>query len=148
MAYVTFDTSFIISRRVESLPENFLLSDVVVLELMASATDESTRKAFEAMRLAHEKDGTLIVPVSEDWLVAGRILYWLTKGRRKKSGGKAPQLKPGASQSMALDALIAVSARRAGATVVTENYDDFKAIGYYLEGLRVRRGSQFLKGTR
>jgi predicted nucleic acid-binding protein len=47
---------------------------------------------------------------------------------------------------MAPDALIAVSARRAGAAVVTENYDDFKAIGYYLEGLKVRRGSQYLKG--
>lgn len=145
MAYVTFDTSFIVSHRVSSLPDNFLLSGVVVTELMASANDESARKAFEAMRAAHERDGTLIVPRSEDWLMAGRVLYWLTKGRKRRAGGKAPQLRPGASQSMALDALIAVSARRAGAAVVTENYDDFKAIGYYLEGLKIRRGSQFLK---
>lgn len=145
MAYVTFDTSFIISRRVEALPDNFLLSGVVVMELIASANDESVRKAFEAMRSAHEKDGTLIVPTSEDWLMAGRVLYWLTKGRKKKAGGKAPRLVPGASQNMALDALIAVSARRAGAAVVTENYDDFKAIGYYLTGFMVKRGSQFLK---
>lgn len=145
MAYVTFDTSFIISHRVESLPDNFLLSEVVVMELMASANDESSRKVFEAIRSLHEKDGTLVVPTSEDWLMAGRVLYWLTKGRKKKAGGKAPRLVPGASQSMALDALIAVSARRVGAAVVTENYDDFKAIGYYLDALTVRRSSQFLK---
>jgi predicted nucleic acid-binding protein len=145
MAYVTFDTSFIVSHRVSSLPDNFLLSGVVVMELIASANDDSTRKAFEAMRSAHEKDGTLIVPTSEDWLMASRVLYWLTKSRKRKAGGKAPKLVPGASQNMALDALIAVSAKRVGATVVTENYDDFTAIGYYLEGLKVRRGSQFLK---
>jgi predicted nucleic acid-binding protein len=146
MAYVTFDTSFIISRKVSSLPDNFLLSEVVVMELMASANDESERKMYEAMRAVHEKEGTLIVPTSEDWLMAGRVLYWLTKGRKKKAGGKAPKLIPGASQNMALDALIAVSAKRAGAAVVTENYDDFKVIGYYLDGLSVRRGSQFTKG--
>lgn len=145
MAYVTFDTSFIISNRVSSLPDNFLLSGVVVMELVASANDESVRKAFEAMRAAHERDGTLIVPTSEDWLMVGRVLYWLTKGRKKKAGGKAPKLIPGASQSMALDALIAVSARRVGAAVVTENYDDFKAIGYYLDGLSVKRGNHFLR---
>lgn len=142
MAFVTFDTSFIVTRKVSSLPDNFLLSEVVVMELMASAADESARKSFEAMRSAHKNDGTLIIPTPEDWLMAGRVLYWLTKGRKKRAGGKSPQLKPGASQSMALDALIAVSAWRAGATVMTENYDDFKAIGYYLEGLRLRRGSQ------
>jgi predicted nucleic acid-binding protein len=145
MVYVTFDTSFIISRRVESLPDNFLLSGVVVMELVASANDESVRKAFEAMRSAHERDRTLIVPTPGDWLMAGRVLYWLTKGRKRKAGGKAPKLVAGASQSMALDALIAVSARRVGATVVTENYDDFSAIGYYLDGLRLRRGSQYIK---
>lgn len=145
MAYITFDTSFIISHKVSSLPDNFLLSEVVVTELVASANDESVRKAFEAMRTAHDKDGTLIVPTSEDWLMAGRVLYWLTKSRKKKAGGKAPRLMPGASQNMALDALIGVSARRVGATVVTENYDDFKAISYYLDGLTIRRGTQFLK---
>jgi predicted nucleic acid-binding protein len=145
MAYVTFDTSFIISHRVSSLPDNFLLSDVVVMELMASANDDSVRKAFETMRAAHEKDGTLIVPTTDDWLMAGRVLYWLTKGRKRKAGGKAPKLIPGASQSMALDALIAVSAKRVGAAVVTENYDDFKAIGYYLDGLSVKHGNRFLR---
>jgi len=45
---------------------------------------------------------------------------------------------------MFFDALIAVSARRAGATVVTNDYDDFKAIQYYLR-FKLIRGSHFFK---
>ena len=43
---------------------------------------------------------------------------------------------------MMLDALIAVSARRAGAMVVTTDYDDFKAIQYYCR-LKLKRGSEY-----
>jgi predicted nucleic acid-binding protein len=43
---------------------------------------------------------------------------------------------------MFLDALIAVSARRAGATVVTNDYDDFKAIHYYCP-VKLIRGADF-----
>ena len=45
---------------------------------------------------------------------------------------------------MFFDALIAVSARRAGAIVVTNDYDDFKAIQYYCP-LRLMRGSEFFE---
>lgn len=142
MTTYIFDTSFIIAHKVTDLPKNFRLSGVVVAELMASANDDSQRKAYEAMRLAHERDGTLIVPTADDWLMAGRVLYWLTKRRKKKAGGKLPPLTPGASQRMMLDVLIAVSARRVGATIVTDNWDDFKAIQYYCK-IKLRRGSTF-----
>ena len=45
---------------------------------------------------------------------------------------------------MALDALIAVTARRHNAIVVTENWDDFKAIQYYCD-VKLMRGKDFLK---
>ena len=46
----------------------------------------------------------------------------------------------GASQRMFLDALIAVSARCMNATVVTQDWDDFKAITYYCDvKLKARR---------
>jgi hypothetical protein len=54
MTKYTFDTSFIIAHKVTDLPRNFLLSAIVVAELMASGNDDSQRKAYEAMRLAHE----------------------------------------------------------------------------------------------
>ena len=131
MPFFTYDTSFIVSYKLSDLPDNFLLSSVVLLELTASAKDESTLKQYERLRKVYEKDNTLIVPTSEDWLLASKILYWLEQGRKQKAGGKSPPKKRGATQSMALDALIAVTARRHNAIVVTENWDDFKAIQYY-----------------
>lgn len=144
MPSFTYDTSFIIAHKLSELPDNFLLSAVVLLELTASAKDESTRKQYEALRREYEEDGTLIVPTSEDWLLASKILYWLEQGRKKKAGGRSPRKKPGAAQSMAFDALIAVSARRYNATVVTENWDDFKAIQYYCK-VKLMRGTDFLR---
>ena len=144
MPFFTYDTSFIISYKLSDLPDNFLLSAVVLLELMASAKDESTLKQYERLRKAYEKDDTLIVPNTEDWLLSSKILYWLEQGRKKKSGGKSLPKKRGITQSMALDALIAVSARRYNAVVVTENWDDFRAIQYYCN-VKLMRGKDFLK---
>jgi predicted nucleic acid-binding protein len=144
MAVYTFDTSVVIAYRVRELPARFMLSAVVVAELTASAIDDSTRKDYEAMRRQYERLGLLIVPGGEDWLTASRILFWLSRDRKKKAGGKTPRLPRGASQRMVLDALIAVSARRANVTVVTNDYDDFRAIQYYCP-LKLLRGSDFFK---
>jgi predicted nucleic acid-binding protein len=142
MDYTTYDTSVIIAYKVTDLPRNFLLSAVVAAELTAGAKDNSQRKAFEAMRRTADKEGILIVPNTDDWLTASRVIYWLAHGRKKRAGGKSPKLLPGASQRMFLDALIAVSSKRAGATVVTDNWDDFKAIQYYCD-VKLKRGSDF-----
>jgi len=53
------------------------------------------------------------------------------------------RLHPGASQRMALDVLIAVSARRWKAAVVTENWQDFKAIQRYCNA-KIAKASEFL----
>ena len=147
---VVFDTSVIISRPHLKLPPNFSLSAVVAAELGSSALNEPIRQWLDETRLRHERQGTLIVPTSEDWLLASRVLGWLTQRRKKSAGGKLPPQKPGASQQMmpnSMDALIAVSARRTGALVVTEDYDDFKAIQYYCQ-FRLKRGSDYLKADR
>src|SRR5205085_8410495 len=131
MAYFVCDTSTYISRKLSDLPDNFLFSSIVLMELMASAKDESQRKVYEQVHQAYDKDDSLIVPSVNDWLMASRVLYWLAQGRRRSAKGRAPRLKPGASQRMALDVLIAVSAKSYNATVVTENWEDFKAIQHY-----------------
>lgn len=143
MPLYIFDTSVIIAYQVRELPKNFLLSAVVMAELTASAMDDTSRKVFEVMRRDAAKYDALIAPTSDDWLTASRILFWLSRGRKKRAGGKAPKLVTGASQRMFFDALIAVSARRAGAIVVTNDYDDFKAIQYYC-AVKLKRGSDFL----
>jgi len=144
MPSYTFDTSVIISRKVSDIPDNFLFSAVVLLELIASAKDESERKRYEGLARDYRKDGSLIVPTFEDWLLASRILHWLSQDRKRKAGGKVPALKPGASQRMAFDALIAVSARRLKATVITDNWDDFKAIQRYCN-VQLIRASKFFR---
>src|ERR1044072_2191740 len=144
MPYYTFDTSVVISRKVKEIPDNFLFSAVVLMELMASAKDESERKKYEGLARDYQRDNSLIVPSVDDWFLSSKILYWLNSERRKKSGGRPPRLKPGASQRMALDALIATSARRWNATIVTDNWDDFKAIQRYCK-IKVIRRTDFFK---
>jgi hypothetical protein len=53
-------------------------------------------------------------------------------------------LPPGASQRLALDVLIAVSARRWKAMVVTENWADFRAIQRYCN-TTIIKAAQFFK---
>lgn len=140
MVPVTYDTSVFTSYKPERFPSGFLFSAVVIQELMAAANDDSELNRWAAARRAFEKEGRLIVPASADWLMASKILYWLMQKRKKAAGGKSPPLKPGASQRMALDALIGVSARRHKAAVVTVNTSDFEAISYYC-GVKVIKAS-------
>lgn len=142
MPLYTFDSSVIIAYRVRELPRDFALSAVVIAELTAGAADDSTRKVYEAMRRIFQKENALIIPSDDDWLTASRVLFRLSQSRKKKAGGKSPKLIPGASQRLFLDTLIAVSAKRVNATVVTNNYDDFKAIQYYLP-FKLMRGSDW-----
>ncbi len=141
----TIDTSTIIARRLSDLPDNFLFSTIALLERMTGAADDKERKQFEALYSLYRADNLLIIPNHDDWLLASKVLFWLTHGRRKQHGGKLPKLKPGAAQRMAMDALLAVSARRWRVTVITENYDDFNAMKYYIKGLSIVRASEFFK---
>jgi predicted nucleic acid-binding protein len=144
MPPVTYDTSVFTSYKPEGFPSGFLFSAVVIQELMASANDDSEMNRWAAAQRAFEKEDRLIVPTSADWLLASKVLYWLTQKRKKRAGGKSPPLKTGASQRMALDALIAASARRHRATVVTVNWGDFEAIRYYCD-VKVIKASDYFR---
>jgi predicted nucleic acid-binding protein len=144
MAYFVCDTSTYISRKLSELPDNFLFSSIVLMELMASANDDAQRKIYEQVHRAYAKDNSLIVPDENDWLMASKVLYWLSQGRRRSSKGQALRLKPGASQRMAMDVLLAVSAKSYDAMVVTENWNDFKAIQHYYK-FKLAKGSDFFK---
>ena len=141
---ITFDTSVLKSYKPVDFPAGFVFSAVVIQEMMASANDGSELKRWAAAWGAYEREDRLIVPNSSDWLMASKVLYWLTQKRKKRAGGKSPPLKPGASQRMALDALIAVSARRHKTTVVTVNYSDCEAIRYYC-AVQVVKASDFFR---
>jgi predicted nucleic acid-binding protein len=145
MPYFTYDTSVIISRKpnLQEDPSSFLWSAVVLMELTASARDDSQRKAYERLFRQYSEDNSLIVPNEEDWVLASRILFWLAQGRKRSLKGKLKRLPTGASQRMALDVLVAVSARRWKATVVTENWNDFKAIQRFCNAKIVKASDLF-----
>ena len=146
MPYFTYDTSVFISRKLTDfhrMPQNFLLSAVVLTELTASAHDESRRKFYERAFRQYQKDDLLIVPNADDWLLTSKILFLLTHTRKHSHRGKLQRLPPGASQRLALDVLIAVSARRWKAQVVTENWTDFKAIQRYCNTTIIKAATFF-----
>ena len=145
MAYFTYDTSVIVSRKQTELlamPSSFLMSAIVLMELSSSASDVSRRKVYEMLFRSYQKEQRLIVPDAEDWLLAAKILFLLTDSRRRLEHGRLKRLPPGASQRVALDVLIAVSARRWKADVVTENWVDFKAIQRYCK-VTIIKASKF-----
>jgi predicted nucleic acid-binding protein len=145
MPYFTYDTSVIISRSLrdlEGMPGTFLMSTIVLMELTASATDNSQRKLYEQLFRAYQKRERLIVPNADDWLLTSKILFLLTHARKRSQYGKLKSLPLGAAQRLALDVLIAVSARRWRAKVVTENWSDFKTIRRYCNATIIR-GSDF-----
>jgi len=146
MPYFTYDTSVIISRKIlalQEMPKNFRMSAIVLMELTASAKDESRRKSYELAFRRFQQNELLIVPTAEDWLLASKIIFLLTEDRRREGRGKLKRLPPGASQRLALDVLIAVSARRWRAQVVTENWADFKAIQRYCNTTIVKAAQFF-----
>jgi hypothetical protein len=121
------------------------MSAIALTELSASASDISELKVYESLFRAYENEQRLIVPNHGDWLLTSRILFLLTNRRRRLEHGKLKRLPPGASQHLALDVLIAVSARRWKAQVVTENWADFKAIQRYCNTTVVRAATFFKK---
>ena len=147
MAYFTYDTSVIIARRsidLHAKSSQLLLSSVVLMELMVSSKDDSQRKDYEFLFRAYQQDDSLIVPNDADWLFAGKILFWLTQQRRRLAGGVLRRLEPGMSQRIAMDALLATSARRRKVAVVTENWNHFKAIQRFCN-VKLIKGSDFFR---
>jgi predicted nucleic acid-binding protein len=148
MPYFTYDTSVIISRKLtdfREMPPSFLMSSVVLMELTAAADDESRRKSYEQAFQYYRKNSLLIVPNEDDWLLASKILFLLTQARRRSQKGRLRRLPPGASQRLALDVLIAVSARRWKAQVVSETWADFKAIQRYCNTTIIKATNFFRK---
>jgi predicted nucleic acid-binding protein len=148
MPYFTYDTSVLVARKLTAfrdMPSNFLLSAVVLMEITAASRDASERKFYEGIFHKYQQKDLLIVPNAEDWLFASKILFLLTHARRWSQKGKLQRLPPGASQRLALDVLIAVSARRWKAQVVTENWADFKAIQRYCNATIIKAANFFPK---
>ncbi len=128
---VIFDTSVMISRQPDDFPVSLLMSAVVIQEMTAGATDKSNLKKWETTWRLFEKEDRLLVPDGEDWYQAGKILNSLLRGLKSQSQGLTPKLHPDDKQRIIRDVLIARTARRAGAAIVTDNVKDFQQINRF-----------------
>ena len=100
------------------LPTTFL-SAVVAYELYVNAQDSRTRSLLREFIHPVERTGRVVGPTFDDWVEAAAVV---TAIEEKERGwrSKLPALLN--------DILIALCARRIGATLLTYNKDDFRLI--------------------
>ena len=100
------------------LPITFL-SAIVAYELHVNARDRRTQRLVQEFVSPMERTGRVVSPTFADWLEAATIITAIeTKERGWRS--KLPALLN--------DILIALCARRIGATLLTYNKEDFQLI--------------------
>ena len=131
MRWAILDTEIYIGHWERGLYEEMLFhisrafvvghSAVVLSELRRGARTWAAQRLVESL---WKKAGTLWEPSAKDWWEAGKLIRvigdrndWEIHKRREFQN----------------DALIALTARRHGATVVTNNQDDFDLLGRELE---------------
>jgi predicted nucleic acid-binding protein len=92
-----------------------LVNSVVATELYAGFKSQEARRAFTVLHRDLKRAGKIVVPQHEDFLLGGRVLFHLSQ--------KLGRID---FKDHFRDGLIAVSAARIGATVVTENQRNFE----------------------
>jgi len=110
------------------LPVTFL-SAVVAYELSVNAKDDETRGLVRELVQPMERTGRVVAPAFDDWVESARVVSTVWETERAWRS-KLPVLLN--------DILIALCARRIGATLLTYNRDDFQLIRRHLDfALRV-----------
>ncbi|HYL99786.1 MAG TPA: type II toxin-antitoxin system VapC family toxin [Blastocatellia bacterium] len=141
MPSTILDTSVIIAFKPNPLPGSPFCV-VVIQELMAGASDGSELRYWEATAKKLEKEKRLLVPTTEDWLLAGRVLNLLLRGLRSRRDGRTPKMHPDEKQRIIRDVLIARCVRRVNGLLVTNNLKDFERITKFCD-VRLQSGSEF-----
>lgn len=109
-------------RLQEAGPRTFLAS-VVSAELRVGVRDEGGLAMVIALDKRFERLGRIVVPTAGSWNDVGDVLA--------KIAHREPSLRTKV-RGLWNDALIAMSARQIGATVVTENVRDFGLLRRYM----------------
>ena len=95
------------------------LSAVVLMELRAGAFSPGDRRLLQRLQATFESVGRILTPSQGVFAEAGDTLRRLQSER---------DYNVAASRSITNDVLIALSARSIGATVITQNERDYRAI--------------------
>ena len=123
---VVFDSNVIIRHGIRTVPG--LLSAVVLEELTAGARDDAEVRRLGSLRVAAAAEGALLTPDGEDWFHAGKVLNSLYRGKVSHRSREPVTIPRDEQQRLLRDTLIARSAKRVGAGVVTYNRADFEKI--------------------
>ncbi|MGB9180103.1 MAG: hypothetical protein WCB68_12720 [Pyrinomonadaceae bacterium] len=123
------------------------MSAIVIQELAAGAMGKSALQELNALRHEYEGQGRLLIPTGEDWWLAGKVLNSLLRGLKSQRGGLTPKLHPAEKHRIVRDVLIARTARRAGALLVTDNAKDFEMIRRFCS-VRTVRGAEYFRRKR
>ncbi len=100
-------------------PKRLWLSSVVLMELYAGAFSHRSVALIDTIRKPFEARRMILIPTVHDYILAGSVLARLQKE-------KGYNLKK--KLSLTNDVLIALTTRRIGATLVTQNKRDFEVI--------------------
>ncbi len=106
------------------------LSAVMLYELTATTIDKSLWQKYTAWRKAFTDLDRFLVPNSEDWWEASKIVSRIRFGEKSASQGKTPKLPD--AQKLQNDVLIARTAYARKFFVVTSNLSDFYKIRQFL----------------
>src|SRR5580658_2897620 len=126
-----FDTSIYVSalRRRDAGPavarfvaENDIWLSAVVLEELYAGARERDRHVVELIESRFDKESRILVPALDDWIQAGKVLSRLAAKYDYEKIGR---------NRLTNDALMAMSAARAGVTVVTANVRDFRRLAEF-----------------
>lgn len=123
---VVVDTNVIIRHRMSAVPG--IVSAVVLQELTAGARDAAEVRRLGSMRAVAEDDGVLLTPDGEDWFYAGKVLNSLYRGLPSHRSPEPLAIPKEEQQRLVRDVLIARSAKRVNAGLVTYNAGDFEKI--------------------
>ena len=122
------DTNVLIRHGYDELARRGLLSSVVLQEITAGARDKGEVREWGAFGRAMTGEGRMLVPNGDDWYETGRVLNSLLRGVRSVRGPRSHAIDKGELQRLVRDVLIARSAKRVNAAVVTYNTGDFEKI--------------------
>ena len=111
-------------------------------ELAVGAADGKYIRELEVRRKDYERDGILLVPNGEDWFLAGKVINSLQRLRKTANKGKTPKISADESRRIMRDVLIARSAKRENALLVTDNVSDFEKIRSFCK-VRTVTGREF-----
>lgn len=143
---VVLDTNIYIGYKAElrtsRTSRGVLVCTVVVHELIAGAADETAKKALLLLKEQADKSGRLITPTAEDWIEAGKVLYALRHGLKSRRKGKTPSIPAPEVQRITRDVLVARTARRHRAAIVTNNVKDYEQIARFC-AVRVISGKDY-----